>query len=66
MIIVGIFGVAYGAPVLGCILVSLGWGYTFTSIVLARRAVVLSPVFREVTNWERVESLIREYDDHAA
>ncbi len=53
------------SPLLGCALIALGWGFCFTSIMLSSRAVNLWPVFREVTDWQKVETLVREHD-HAA
>ena len=50
------------SPFLGCVLVALGWGFLFTSIILSTRAVSLWPVFREVTDWQKVETIIREHD----
>lgn len=63
---VGVWEFVSDSPVVGCILISLAWGNIFSSVAASTRAVSLWPVFREVTNWERVESLIREHNDHAA
>ena len=53
------------SPVLGCASIALGWGFLFTSIMLSRRAVNLWPVYHEVTDWQKVETLVRDHD-HAA
>ena len=50
------------SPLLGCALIAAGWGFLFTSIILASRAVNLWPVFREVTDWQKVETLVQEHD----
>jgi len=50
------------SPLLGCALIAAGWGFLFTSIMLASRAVNLWPVFREVTDWQKVETLVHEHD----
>jgi hypothetical protein len=50
---------------LGCALIALAWGFLFTSIMLSSRAVNLWPVYREVTDWQKVETLVREHDNAA-
>jgi len=66
LMIFGIGEFVSDAVVVGCILVSQGWGFVFASVMLARRAVALWPVFHEVTDWERVQTLIREQDERGA
>ena len=58
----GAYWFADKSPPLGCALIALGWGFLFTSIMLSSRAVSLWPVYREVTDWQKVEALIREHD----
>ena len=60
MILFGVWEFEDNSPVLGCILISVAWGIIFASILLSARTVSLWPVFRDVTNWERVQTLIRE------
>jgi len=50
------------SPLLGCVSIALAWGFFFTSIMLSSRAVNLWPVFREVTDWQKVETLVHEHD----
>jgi hypothetical protein len=64
--VVGVWQFAADAPVLGCILIAIAWGNIFASVSLSARAVSLWPAFHEVTDWQRVETLIRENDDHAS
>jgi hypothetical protein len=52
--------------VLGCVLITLAWGFLFTSIMLSARAAALWPINLEVTDWEKVETLIREHEDKSA
>ncbi len=51
------------SALLGCVLLAAGWGFLFTSIMLASRAVNLWPVFREVTDWQKVEALLRDHEN---
>ena len=61
----GVWWFADKSPLLGCALIALGWGFLFTSVMLSSRAMSLWPVFREVTDWQRVETLVREHDNAA-
>jgi hypothetical protein len=62
----GVWEFVSDSYILGCVLISVAWGNVFASIALSTRAVSLWPVHRDVTRWDRVEELIRDYDDHAA
>ena len=62
----GIWNFFVGEQIMACVLISVAWGNIFASIAVSIRSVVLWPVFREVTKWERVEELIREHDGAAS
>jgi hypothetical protein len=51
---------ATGGMAAGGMAVAVAWGNVFACFVLSTRAVNLWPAFREVTDWEKVEKLIRE------
>ncbi len=60
---VGLLGVAElskGLDIIGYALIALAWGQVYASAILSVRAVNLWPAFHEITNWERVEALLRE------
>ena len=58
--VVGIWLVASSQDVLGWLLIAIVWGMVFASYVVARRVHSTMPVFQEIVDWNRVDTLIRE------
>lgn len=57
---VGIWLVASSNPTVGWLMIAFAWGLIFASFATASRIHNTMPVFQEIVNWDRVDSLISE------
>jgi hypothetical protein len=57
---VGIWLVVSSSDALGWLMIAFAWGLMFASFVVARRVHSTMPVFQEIVDWGRVDTLIKE------